>query len=83
MQVLRDKHWTEVRDSYGRVRGRIEAAEGDGKPIGRSTVPTNLDPCELPETEPLSKEFTQVGLWPQVHVEQRAALSGLSGKGCA
>jgi hypothetical protein len=32
--------WTEPRDSNGRVRGRIEGAEGDCNPIGR-TVSTN------------------------------------------
>ena len=64
MQILIAKHWTEVRDPYGRVRGRIEGAEGDGNPIGRPTVSTNLDPWELPETEPPTKEHTQAGLRP-------------------
>ena len=50
MQILTANHWTEVRDPYGRVRGRIEGTEGDGNPIGRPTVSTNLDPWELPET---------------------------------
>ena len=58
MQILTANHWTEVRDPYGRVRGRIEGAEGDGNPIGRPTVSTNLDPWELPETEPPTKEHT-------------------------
>jgi hypothetical protein len=43
MQIFRDNHWSEVRDPYGRVRGRIEGAEGDGNLIGRPTVLTNLD----------------------------------------
>jgi hypothetical protein len=34
MQIPIAKHWTEVRDSYGRVRGRIEGPEGDGNPTG-------------------------------------------------
>lgn len=61
MQILTANHWTEVRDPYGRVRGRIEGAEGDGNPIGRPTVSTNLDPWELPETEPPTKEHTWAG----------------------
>jgi hypothetical protein len=36
MQILTANHWTEVRDLYGRVRGRIKGAEGDGNPIGRT-----------------------------------------------
>ena len=38
--------------------GRIEETEGDGDPIGRPTVSTNLDPWELPETKPPTKEQT-------------------------
>jgi hypothetical protein len=29
-----------------------------------------------------AKEHTWAGLWPPLHMEQRTALSGLSGKGC-
>jgi hypothetical protein len=61
MQILRINHWTEVGDPYGRVRGRIEGAEGDGNPIGRPTVSTNLDPRELSETKPPTKEHTFAG----------------------
>jgi hypothetical protein len=31
-------HWTEIRNPYGRVRGRIEGAKGGGNPIGRTSV---------------------------------------------
>ena len=50
----------EVRDPYGRVRRMIEGSEGDGNPTGRPTVPTNLNPWKLPETELPTKEHTQV-----------------------
>jgi hypothetical protein len=43
MQILTAKHWTEVGSPYERVRERIEGAEGDGNPIGRPTVLTNLN----------------------------------------
>ena len=33
-------HWTEARDPDGRIRGRIEGAEGDCNPIG-TTVSIN------------------------------------------
>jgi hypothetical protein len=60
MQILTGKPWTKVRDHCGRVRGRIEGAEGDGNPIGSTTVSTNLDPWELPETESPTKKHTPV-----------------------
>jgi hypothetical protein len=42
MQVLTHNHWTEVKDPYGGIGGRIEGAEGEGDPIGRLSVSTNL-----------------------------------------
>jgi hypothetical protein len=60
MQILIANLWPEVRDHYGRVRGRIEGAEGDGNHIGRPTMSTKLDLWELPETETSNKEHT----WP-------------------
>ena len=47
--------------------GEIEGAEGDGNPIGRPTVSTNLNPWELPETKPPTKEHTWAGPWPPAH----------------
>jgi hypothetical protein len=44
-------HWTEVRDLYGRVRGRTGGAKGDCNPTGRTTVSTNLDSSEIAETK--------------------------------
>jgi hypothetical protein len=51
MQILTAKHWTEVGEPYGTVRGRTEGAERDSNPIGRLAVPTNLYPWELSETD--------------------------------
>ena len=74
MQILTAKHWSEVRgsgDPYGRVRGRIEEAEGDANPIGRTTVSANLNPWELPKSEPPTKEHTWAGPRPQgTYVEE-------------
>ena len=68
MQILTVNHRMEVGAPYGRVRGRTEGAEGDGNHIGRTTVSTNLDPAELQETEPLTKDNTQAGLRPLVYM---------------
>ena len=70
MQIVRTKHWTKVRDPYGRVRAKIEGAEGDGNLIRRPTVSTNLDPWELPETEPPTNGLVS-GPW---HIWSRGTL---------
>jgi hypothetical protein len=58
MHILTVSHWTEFRDPYGRVRGRIEVAERNVNPIGKPTVSTNPDASGLPETNPPIKEHT-------------------------
>ena len=63
MQKCIANHWTEVGDPHGRVKGRIVGVERDGIAIGITTVTTNPNPSELPETKPPTKEYTWVGLW--------------------
>jgi hypothetical protein len=60
---LTANHWTGVRDPYERARGRIDRAEGDCHCIGKTTVSTNPNPSELPETKPKTKEHTWASLW--------------------
>ena len=60
MQILAGKHWTEVRGPLWNIGGGIEGAKGDGNPIGRPTVSTNLHPWVLSETKLPTKEHT----WP-------------------
>jgi hypothetical protein len=61
MQIPTAKHWTDVGDPHGRVKGRIEGTEGDGNPIGRPTMSPNLIAWEFPESEPPIKEHTWAG----------------------
>jgi hypothetical protein len=56
--ILTANHWTEVGDPYGRVKGRIKETGGNGNPIGRQTVSTILDPWELSDTKPPTKDHT-------------------------
>jgi hypothetical protein len=49
--MLTPKHCTEVGNLYGRIRGRIEEAEGESDLIGRTAVSTNPDLRELLETK--------------------------------
>ena len=62
------QHWTETGGPYGRVRGRIEGTERDGNLIERPTVSINLDPWELPETEPPTQEHTWAAPRSQAHM---------------
>lgn len=52
MQRLTSNHWMDLRDSHGRVGGRIEVPEGDINSKGKTTISTNLDPLVFSETEP-------------------------------
>jgi hypothetical protein len=58
MQIPTDKYWMEVKDPCGRVKRRTEGSQRYSSPIGRPIVSTNLDPWELPGTEPPMKEHT-------------------------
>jgi hypothetical protein len=58
MQIPTAKYWIEVEDPYERVRGRIRGCEGDGNPIGRPTVSTNLDPWGFPGTKLHQRAYT-------------------------
>lgn len=40
MQILIGKHWTEVTDPFGIVRGKTEGAGEDGNPIRKPTMLT-------------------------------------------
>ena len=62
MQTFTVKHWTEVRDPYGRVRKMTEGAKRDGNPIERTTVSTNSDRLEFLETKPPTKEHIWAAL---------------------
>jgi hypothetical protein len=64
MQMHLGGHCIEVVDQHGRVKGRTEGAEGDCNPIGRTTVSTNLDPSELPETKPKPKKDHSLSILP-------------------
>ena len=65
MQILTGKHWLELRDPDGRVRGRTKGAEGDGNPIGRTIVSTNYThQCSQGLThQPKSVHGLVPGLW--------------------
>ena len=55
-------------DLYGRSRIRIDGTEGNVNPMGRSTVSTNTDLWEFPETKLPNKEHAWAGPWPLAHM---------------
>jgi hypothetical protein len=52
---------TEHGQSYGRVGERIEGPRGERDSTRRPSESTNLNHCELSETEPQTKKSTQAG----------------------
>ena len=56
------------------MEGRIEGVGKDGNPTGRPTVSTNLDPWELPETKPPTKDHKWVVHDPK-HICSRGLVS--------
>jgi hypothetical protein len=69
------KHWTQLRESYGRVGGRIKGPGGDRDFTGRPIGSTNLDAWGLPKIEPSTKKHTFVGPRPLHICSKCAALS--------
>jgi hypothetical protein len=65
MQILTGKHWIELRDPDGRVRGRTKGAEGGCNPIGRTIVLTNYThQCSQGlNHQPKSIHGLVLGLW--------------------
>ena len=45
--------------------------------MGRPGVSTDLDPQDLSDTEPPTKQHTPADMRPQAHMQQRTAGSGL------
>jgi len=52
MYKLTVNHWTKLRDSHGRIRGRTEGAEGDGNTVGRTIVSITRSSLEFTGTKP-------------------------------
>jgi hypothetical protein len=48
MKISTDKHWAEVREHFGRVRGKTEGPEWERNPLETPTSRINLDPLQVP-----------------------------------
>ena len=58
----------ELRESFRRVGRKIDGPKEDKDSIGRPTISSNLDPWELPETQPPTKEQAQAGPRPPANM---------------
>jgi hypothetical protein len=60
-QIYTPNHWPEDGDPYDLISESIEEVKVEGNPIGRPAVSTNVEPRELPKTEPPTRQHTQTG----------------------
>jgi hypothetical protein len=74
--VIATNQWTKVADSCGLIRKRLDEAEEEGDPERVPPVSTNLDPRDLSNTGPLTRQHTPADMRPQ-HIYSR----GLPGLG--
>ena len=58
MQIPTAKYWMDVRNTYGRVGGRIEVSERGKNSTEIATETTKLDPWELSESGPPTLEYS-------------------------
>ena len=82
MPIFTPNQWTEAGDPCGLIREKLEEDEEEGDPIGRPAISTNLDPQDLSDTEPPTKQHTPADMRPTTHIQQRTAGSGLSERRC-
>jgi hypothetical protein len=71
MKIVTANQWTEVGDPWGWMRGKLEKAEEEGDLIRRPIVSKNLDPWDLSDTEPPTRQHTPADLSPRTHIQQR------------
>ena len=82
MQIFTPKQWTEAADPCDWIREKLEEAEDDGAPIGRTAVSTSLDPMDLSGTEPTTRQHTLADMRLPTHIQQRTSGSELSQGRC-
>jgi hypothetical protein len=50
--------WTEAAEPCGLIREELKEAEEEGNPVGEPAVSINLDPQELSDTGPPTRQHT-------------------------
>jgi hypothetical protein len=60
------------------IREKLEEAEEESNLEGEPAVPINLDPQDLSDTGPPTRQHTAADMRPPTHIQQRTARSGFS-----
>ena len=75
MPIFTPNQWTEAGDPCGLIREKLEEDEEEGDPIGRPAISTNLDPQDLSDTKPPTRQHIGAVLKPLTQIQQRTARS--------
>jgi hypothetical protein len=80
--ILTSTQWSEAGDPCGCLREKLEEAQEEGNPIRRPTDSTSLEPQDLLDTEPPTRQHTPADMNPWTPIQQRTARSGSSERRC-
>jgi hypothetical protein len=64
MQIFVPNQWTEAADPCCWIRAKLEEAEKEGNPVGRSLVSINLDTQDLSDTGPQTRQHRPDAMSP-------------------
>ena len=68
MQISAPNQWTKAGDPCGWTKEKLEEAEEEADPTGRPAVLANLDPWDLSETEPPTRQHIPAHM---KHIQQK------------
>ena len=71
MQIFTPNQWTEAADLCGCIREKLEEAEEEGEPIGGPAVSNNLDPWDLSDNGPPTKQHTPGDMRSPINIQQK------------
>jgi hypothetical protein len=67
---------------YDWIKKKIGEAEEENNPVGGPAVSTNLDPQDLSDTGPPTRQHTPADMRFPTHIQQRIARSGFIRRWC-
>jgi hypothetical protein len=76
MQIFTSNQWTEDDDFCGWTREKLEEAEEEGDPMERPAVLTNLNPHNLSDMEPPTRQHTQADMSTPPHTHTHTYMRG-------
>jgi hypothetical protein len=67
MQIFTPNQWAETHDTCGWIREKLVEAEEKGDPVRGPAVSINLEPRDLSDTGPPTRQYTLADMRPQTH----------------